>query len=367
MNATYLVPLLAFAACSLDPEVASTALSALPPTLYDVGARPVSVAVADFNGDKRLDVAVANGDGATVSILIGDGAGRLAPATNYAAGTKPSDVDAADLDGDGHIDLVIANHETSGVTVLRNRGDGTFAPMSGSPFQTGAVPHLHGVATADFDGDGRIDIAVESADDRTIPVLRGTASGFAAAVRVPVETMPYYRVGVGRITGANKVLVPGHGDNTVRVIERASNGFRLSSMRIALAGQPWMVAGGDVNGDAVDDVIVVQTDAVSIWLASGATFTQAAGSPMTLAGATEVALGDIDGDGMAEVAIGPWEGRNVTVRTGRSGAMSIVPACDRPIGLAIADLDGDGRGELIAACPLVHKVAVVKIGIPSPR
>jgi hypothetical protein len=332
---------------------------------YDVGVHPRAIAVADFNGDRHPDVAAANAGDGTVTVLFGDAAGRLGGAASLAAGREPSDIDAVDLDRDGDVDLAVANHETPAITVLINDGHGHFASAPGSPFDTGARPHLHGLATGDFDGDGWADVAVESADTKEVRVLRGGPRGLSAPVPVAVGTMPYFRLGVGDVTGDGRpeILVPGHGDNTVRAIEGEDGAFRAAPWTIRLAAQPWMVIAGDVNADGRDDVVVVETDGVSIWLAGSRGFTPAPGSPVSIRGATEAAIGELDGDGAADVAVGPWDGDEVTVIAGRAAARSL-RMCERPVGLAIADLDGDGRGELLATCTNMNKLAVTTL---APR
>ncbi|HEX7239506.1 MAG TPA: VCBS repeat-containing protein, partial [Longimicrobiaceae bacterium] len=89
-------------------------------------------------------------------------------------------------------------------------------------------------------------------------------------------------------------------------------------------------------------------------------FSGAAGSPFPLRGATEAAAGDLDGDGVADVVVGPWEGDEVAVLTGARLVRRAVRACPRPIGLAVADLDRDGRGELLAACPTRDRLLVLR-------
>ena len=326
---------------------------------YDVGMRPRAIAVADFNSDGRPDVAVANAGDGTVTVLFGDDAGRLSGTVSFAAGGEPADVDAVDLDRDGAIDLIFANHETPGITVLLNDGRGNFAPAPGSPFDTGARPHIHGLATGDFDSDGWTDVAVESSDAEEIRVLWGGPGGLSAAVPFAVETMPYSRLGVGDVTdGRPNILVPGHGDSTVRAVESEGRMLRAVTWIIRLSAQPWMVVAGDFNGDERDDIVVVETNAISVWLASGREFVRAPGSPFSVQGATEAAIGDLDGDGAADVAVGPWDGDEVTLIFGRDGVVHRVRMCERPIGLAIADLNGDGRGELLATCTNTNQLAV---------
>lgn len=346
----------------LDPYPASQAVVS-----YEAGARPGALATADLNGDGTLDVAVANTADGTVSILLGVGGGRLRPAVGapFPAGREPADVDAADLDRDGDVDLVFANHETSRVTVLLNNGRARFAAAPGSPFETGARPHVHSLATADFDGDGWLDVAVDSADTKEVRILRGRSRGLGAVVAVSVGTMPYNRLGAANVAGDEHkdVLVPGHSDSTVRVVQRAGAGLALAAWNLSLSDKPWMVVGDDVNGDRRNDLIVVHADAVSVWLAGRDGFSPARGSPFQVRGATVVATGDLDGDGVADVAIGPWDSDEVTVLAGRELSARKIRTCGRPIGLAIADLDGDRRGELLAACANDNRLVVVTMPI----
>ena len=334
---------------------------------YDVGARPGAVATGDLNGDGTLDVAVANSSDGTVSILFGVGGGRLRPAAGspFPAGQEPSDVNAVDLDRDGDVDLIFANHETSRVTILLNDKRAHFTVAPGSPFETGARPHVHSLATADFDGDGWPDVAVDSADTKEVRILRGGPCGFGAVIAVSVGTMPYNRLGAANVAGDEHkdVLVPGHGDSTVRVVQRAGPGLVLAAWSVRLTHKPWMVVGDDVNGDRRTDIIVVHTDAVSVWLAGRDGFSPARGSPFPVRGATVVATGDLDGDGVVDVAVGPWDGEEVTVLTGRELTARKIRTCERPIGLAIADLDGDRRGELLAACANHNRMVVVTMPV----
>ena len=353
----------AFALWACQPAGAPRPARGAPAASYDVGARPSAVAAADFDGDGRLDVAVANSADGTATVLKGAGGGRLRQAVGspFPAGREPSDVEAADLDRDGDVDLLFANHETAQVTVLLNDGRAHFRAAPGSPFETGARPHVHGLSAADFDGDGWPDVAVDSADTREVRLLRGGPRGLAPGAPVPLGTMPYQRLGAADVDGdgLRDVLVPGHVDSTVRFVQRAGAGLAQAARSILLGGRPWVVAGDDVDGDGRADVIVVQTDAVSVWLAGREGFSQAPGSPFPVPGATGVATGDLDGDGAAEVVVGPWDGDEVTLLAGRGLTARKVHACERPIGLAIADLDGDGRGEILAACAVGNRLAVI--------
>src|ERR1700751_4532411 len=98
-----------------------------PGTSYTVGNGPLGIVAGDFNGDGRLDLAVANSGSGSISVLIGNGDGTFQPALNTPAGTTPWALTVADLNGDGHQDLVVAD-EAGSVLVLLGKGGGTFQP-----------------------------------------------------------------------------------------------------------------------------------------------------------------------------------------------------------------------------------------------
>ena len=96
------------------------------PANFGVGTDPFSVAVGDFNGDGRQDLAVANGGSDNVSILLGDGAGSFSAPTNFGAGNLPSSVAVGDFNGDGKQDLAVANGGSDNVSILLGDGAGNF-------------------------------------------------------------------------------------------------------------------------------------------------------------------------------------------------------------------------------------------------
>src|SRR2546429_3027485 len=96
------------------------------------GQSPSYLALGDFNGDGKLDVAVSNTN--SLTILLGNGDGTFTQAPNPpAAATYPATVTVGDFNGDGNLDLAVTVSHPSGVVVLLGNGDGTFTPAPGSP------------------------------------------------------------------------------------------------------------------------------------------------------------------------------------------------------------------------------------------
>ena len=97
------------------------------PTNFRTGDGPLSVAVGDFNGDGKQDLAVANIASDDVSILLGDGAGNFSAPTNFTVGDSPDSVAVGDFNGDGKQDLAVANIASDDVSILLGDGTGNFS------------------------------------------------------------------------------------------------------------------------------------------------------------------------------------------------------------------------------------------------
>src|SRR5207245_2632375 len=118
-----------------NPSPAQT-ISFIARADLEVGTNPKTVAVSDFNGDGRLDLAVANVSSydvpGTVSVLLGNGDGSFQPVQSFAAGSDARAVAVGDFNGDGRPDLAVANAGSNTVSVLLGNGNGTFQPALNS-------------------------------------------------------------------------------------------------------------------------------------------------------------------------------------------------------------------------------------------
>jgi hypothetical protein len=140
---------------------------------FATGSQPYSVTAADMNGDGSIDLAVANRDSNTGSVLLGDGAGSFASKVNFATGALPISVTAADMNGDGTIDLAVTNTGSSTVSVLLNQPQS----VSSEPVQCNYPTESEGDSGSgggtttpeptDSDGDGVADSADAFPNDAT--------------------------------------------------------------------------------------------------------------------------------------------------------------------------------------------------------
>jgi hypothetical protein len=128
-----------------------------------------AIVTADFNRDGKLDLAVTDTAGNAVIILLGNGDGTFGTPTTIAVGNSPYAIVAGDFNNDGKLDLAVANYGDGTITLLLGNGDGTFTQTAGSPYAVGQYPYQ--LAAADFNGDGKLDLATANLGDYTVSIL----------------------------------------------------------------------------------------------------------------------------------------------------------------------------------------------------
>src|SRR2546422_5363198 len=185
-----------------------------------VGTHPSMLSIADSNRDGNVDILVATGGSANVSVYLGDGKGGFSQASGspFSAGQNPTDIAIGDFNGDGNLDVAIANHGVKLVTVLLGNGKGQFSFAPGSPFNVESNPHPHGIAVADFNGDQKLDIAIDDWAENKVLVMFGKGDGSfqAPGTKLDVGKMPYQRLRTGDVNE------DGHPDIVTSNFESAS-------------------------------------------------------------------------------------------------------------------------------------------------
>jgi hypothetical protein len=275
-----------------------------------VGTEPASARIADFNHDGNADIVAPNPNyngpnPNTVSVLLGNGDGTFQPKVNYATGSAPQDVIVADFNGDGKLDLATANEDSSAnsVSILLGNGDGTFRPHV--DYAAGSQPIT--LAAADLNGDGRIDLVVVS----------GSASGISVLL--------------------------GNGDGT----------FQPPKLYATAGIQNFGVAVGDFNHDGILDVVTANVDVNSISLLLGngdGTFQPHIDFPVGN-GTFGLTVADLNGDGNLDVVSSDNNAASVTVLLGNGNGTFQPPVqyatASFPFGVTAVDVNGDGKIDLV--------------------
>jgi len=337
----------------------------------DVGREPRSVAIGDFNGDGVVDLAVANLGSGYVSVHLGNGDGSFRSPRTFAAGSSPFYVAVADFNGDGWPDLVVANDPDS-VLVLLGNGDGTFeAPRT---FAAGSAPRC--VAVGDFNGDGWLDLAVANAGSwpgsQYVSVLLGNGDGSFESPRSLPAGFGHSFLAVGDFNGDGwlDLAVANSVDNNISVHLGHGDGSFESPHFFTAGNTPFLIVVGDFDGDGVPDLVVTNQNGprggddsnITLLLGNGDGSFQAARSIGSSRVASAAAVGDFNGDGAPDLAVGgiiPIVSVLLGNGDGSFPAESNFDAGLGPRSVAIGDFDGDGVLDLAVANVASGNVSVL--------
>ncbi|MBF9220131.1 T9SS type A sorting domain-containing protein [Hymenobacter ruricola] len=342
---------------------AQTPATFAPVSTYPTGFQtfPFKVAVLDVNGDGRRDIVTADSGGA-VGVLLGQTGGGFAAAVTYAGGDGFSTgLAVADTNGDGRLDLVVTNSISNTVGVLLGQPAAGFAPVityravassnSGSPTD---------VAVADVNGDGRPDILTANPGGDEVGVLLGLAGGgFAPATVYPTGSRSGF-LAVADVNGDGRPdVVTANGSTAGVLLGQAGGSFAPVSTYSTGIGTTGLAV-ADVNGDGRPDIVTTKSGSNLVGVLLGQTggsfapvITYSTGPGSNPQG---VAVADVNGDGRpdivtgntgnstAGVLLGQAGGGWATVSTYAAGAVGFTL-----YGVAVADVNGDGRPDIVTA------------------
>ncbi|MGL2964936.1 beta strand repeat-containing protein, partial [Flavobacterium sp. RSB2_4_14] len=381
---------------------------------FATGSGPNSVSIGDIDGNGKPDLATANSSGSTVSVLRNTSTlstVSFATKVDFTTGTNPTSVSLGDIDGDGKPDLALTNVSSNTVSVLRNTSvSGTVSFAVKVDFATGSLPTS--VTIGDIDGDGKPDLAVTNQGINTISVMRNTSisgtASFAANVGYTTGSTPN-SVSIGDIDGDGKpdLAVTNAGNNTVSIIGQVppvtvttfspASGAIGSSVTITGTGFDPTSAQNIVYFGATKATVTAATaTSLTVMVPLGATYqnisitnlavnlTGYSAKPfiVTLDGniafankldfaagtnSKSVSIGDIDGDGKADLAVTNRNSATISIyrNTSTSGTVSYANKVDfatgdRPNNVRIGDIDGDGKSDLVLVNDSSDTVTVLR-------
>jgi hypothetical protein len=357
--------------------------SELPQMHLRAGDGPATVLLADFDRDGALDIAVANARSGNVSVYLNNGSRRFsrAPHSPMAAGPSPNDIAVGDFNRDGNPDLAFANHDTQLLTVLVGDGHGSFEPARSSPVHVAVKPHPHGIASGDFNRDGFADLVTDSWAENRLQILfnPGGDRTWKRSTYVGVGKHPYQRIRVADLNrdGFADIVSPNlEGDDVTILLGDGHGRFRQPAGSPFRSGDsPFAVAVGDVNADGILDLAVVNSpssaagrpgkDGLTVLLGDGhGAFRAIKGSPFpTERFPNQATIGDLDGDGVNDVLVSLPESDHLAAfymsRHGALVARKTIRVDGHPKGLAMADLDRDGKSDLVTANESAGTIAVI--------
>lgn len=302
----------------------------MSPAVPEVGVNdsPRSIAIGDFNNDGIQDVAAANYISSNVSIRLGDGSGGFTSSAvpEVAVGAFPRSVAVADFNNDGKQDIATTGFALGYVSIRLGDGSGGFTSPAVPEVQVDKGPYS--IAIADFNGDGLADFATADSASVSVSIRLGDGNGGFAPAAMPsvgVDGSPrsiaiadFNNDGKQDFATANSVS-----SNVSIRLGDGTGGF-LSPLQgeveLGFGNNPRSVAIGDFNGDGKQDFAAANfnSNSVSIGLGNGSGgFAPPAAPLVTVGNAPQaVAIGDFNNDGYQDFATAGSAASTVSLRFG---------------------------------------------------
>lgn len=344
---------------------------------YDNGRYPWDAAIADFNADGYPDLAAAQGTFSSgFSVVINSGNGGFGAPSRYSSQSSSSGIAAADFDGDGMPDIAVSNtgvnYEGNSISIFLNQGNGTFA----NRHQYASGPGPVGLAAADFDNDGDIDLAVACygfiANNDSISLLLNDGNGvFNVRHKYFVGLAPY-KLAAADLNGDERIdlAVAREQQKLAILINNGTGGFNQPSIYNVNRGGGGDfypdVSIADINNDGNPDVMYVST---RTWINDDtgviAYFRNLGNGSLAgvqyipliqfTAGPVDVNAGDLNNDGWPDLVAAHYDGRagdgvEVVLSNGNGGFQAAVryPAGQTTVAALLADVDSDGDLDLLS-------------------
>lgn len=373
-----------FSNCGQKNGSISEAITVVSDTVkIKVANSPGSIEAADFNNDKFIDLAITSETDSCVTILLGNNKGSFSASKNspFFAGSSPNDISINDFNKDGNMDLAFANHEKKYVTILLGNGKGNFSPARNSPFPVSGIPHTHGIASADFNNDGLLDLVTDSWGNDQIEILFGDSQNLfrSKGVFFKVGKRPYQRLRAADVNHdgiADIVTTNTESNNATVLLSDGKGSFREPiGSPFPCGDNPFGIAIGDVNADGNPDLAVANSpssmgegkgkNGMTVLLGDGSgKFTKTKGSPYEAGKIpNRIAIGDVNGDGINDIVTSDNDSNMIYLFTmdknGSVSSQSAIKVGNHPKGIAITDINRDGKHDIVVCNQLDNNISVL--------
>lgn len=309
------------------------------------------IALADFDGDGRIDRAATDSSQNFITVSRGNGDGTFGEPVRWRTAHDMRNIAVADMNVDGELDLVAGAAGDSAITILLGRGDGTFEP----PRIHASDPRTHLFVTGDYNGDGKTDV-VTIEYEGSAAVLRGNGDGTLDARPVfltntaRLELYPDVEslgLRLADVTGDGKTDAITMTEDGISALPGNGNGT-FGAPIVTPIDDPGAYVTGDFTGDGKLDAVVAGREELTLFEGNGnGTFRQSTSSPR-LEEQGELFAGDFTGDGKLDIVISSW--RLTAYINDGSGRFSMGPLSDGFISAeasSVADVNRDGRADIV--------------------
>lgn len=257
----------------------------------DIGGVPVDLDTGDLDGDGHTDIAVADVTGNRIVLFFNDGTGTFTESDAFITAAQPTGVSIGDLNGDGHADIVVSSFLTDSVSVHMGQEGRTF--ISAGTMDAGSQPSA--VATGDFDGDGLMDVLVANQNSGSLSFFAGDGDGGFAPERVlPAGSQPVDidAVDIDRDGDTDAVITLAR-QPAFALLENTKAGPVVRTF--ALPGLALNADVGDLDGDGMPDLAFAASEFRRVWVVPNTTEPpdEPAPCPADCDGNREVEFGDL--------------------------------------------------------------------------
>ncbi len=309
-------------------------------------------------GSAPPELLTTTGLGNSVEVFTNNGKGNFVLVTNVPAGSGPGWLAVADLNGDGRLDVVVANLLTNFLTILTNDGHGGLVVSSSPAIDAPAFC----VVAADVNGDGKPDlIAGNTFTSNTLSVLTNDGHGGFVVSSKPVVGLAPATIVAADINGDGKVdlMCVNNGSNSVSVLTNDGSGGFVLAATLPVGPSPEALVAADINGDGKPDLICADEGDNKFFVytntGSGGFIFASTNSLSTNSSPTSIQAVDLNGDGKLELVCEEFDGTiQVLTNNGASGfgvtlTTTLKGGTELSEGLALADINGDGKPDVISA------------------